>query len=111
MRASRANAASRASRCSGLLRSFLRQTLAISKLSKAGATRFPSPNRSATAPASGSSYNKAAKAEASTTLTAIPVGPDDRYGFGGRLKTEPSDFRQYFARSQRGGLAHGFLDN
>jgi len=68
-----------------------------------------SSSRSATAFASGSSNSKAAKAEASTTLTAIPVGADDLYGFGGRPKTKPSDFRQDVARGQRGGLAHRFF--
>jgi hypothetical protein len=97
------DAASNASRCCGLLRSFLRQTLAISKLSRTGATKCPSSSRSATAFASGSSNSNAAKAEASTTLTAIPVGSDDLHRFGGRLKTEPSDFRQDFARGQRSG--------
>src|SRR5437899_9379397 len=94
MRVYSANAAISASRCCGSRRSFFRQTLAISKPSKAGAKRLLRSSRAATASASGSPNSKAAKAEASTTLTAIPIGADDRCGFGRGLKPKLPDFRK-----------------
>src|SRR5271165_5617782 len=72
----------------------MRQTLASSKPSRAGATRRVSPSRWATDSASGSPNSSAARAEASTTLTGIAVGADNDGRLAGRAQPQPADLSE-----------------
>jgi len=58
----------------------------------------------------GSPNSTAPSADASTTLTAIPIGADDRSSLGRRAEFEP-DLRQYLGGGEWAWCLHGFLDN
>src|SRR5271166_5097087 len=89
----------------------MRQTLASSKPSRAGATSLASPSRSATESASGSPKSSAARAEASTTLTGIAVGADNGGSLAGRAQPKLADFGENRGRRAGSFLADCRLDD
>src|ERR1700722_18443639 len=76
-----------------------------------GATRRAPSSRPATISASGSPNKSAARAEASTTLTAVAVIADQAGGFSRRAQPKPADFRQHLGRRRRSFLLSGGLDD
>src|ERR1700740_2053088 len=85
--------------------SFFRHTLAISNGKSAGAARrgarggAPRGRAAASLP-SGSPNTRAATAEASTTLTGIPVGADHGGGLGWGAQPESPDLTEKIVRAQ-----------
>src|SRR5271166_2666783 len=106
-----ANAAASAGPCAGCRRVLIRQTLANSKPSRAGATRCASPSLPATVSPSGSPNNRAARAEASTTLTVIAIGADQGGGLVRRMQSEPANLGEDFGRRRGTIFPHGRLDD
>src|SRR5258707_6360605 len=68
------------------------------ELRRVGATSSAPSSALATTSASGSLKRSAATAEASTTLTAITVGTDQRGRLARGLQTKPTHFSQHFRR-------------
>lgn len=66
--------------------------------------------RTATAPASGSPNSSAARADASTTLTAIAVGADQGDGLARGLQPQPARLGQDFGGCQ-GAVLDGGVDD
>jgi hypothetical protein len=64
-------------------------------------TRRAPSSAPATSSASGSPNNRAARADASTTLTAVTVGPDQNGSLAGCLQAEPADFGQNVGSRRR----------
>src|SRR5208337_3018653 len=106
-----ANAAAGTGPCSGCRRVLIKQTLANSKPSRLGATRCASPSLPATASPSGSPNNRAARAEASTTLTVIAIGADQGGGLARRIQSEPANLDEDFGRRRGTVFLHGRLDD
>src|SRR5271166_7132973 len=84
---------------------------AASKPRRAGATRCASPSLPATASPSGSPNNRAARAEASTTLTVISIGADQGGGLARRMQPEPTNLGEDFGGRRGTVFLRGRLDD